>query len=248
MSNPTMTNYTNCLTLEQMEYLDLFDNIPYKVVKKLVKLHDETDFEVEIEDIPIDGCCMCSTSFTFKLEIDISKGSLPLMVEKEYCVIKEYNGSSPMAMYIGENLVYPESEEEEQDERYCDNDDCPYGGFCCFEVLEEHKGKPYICEGCSTGIGLQEQEEKEKQLNAVKTIIKYVYRYVLGYHEDEDGYGRCDCGGGYNTCTSCFWHYEEYEYACLKCRDLAEEGNRHDICTDCYNRECECESEEEEEE
>ena len=138
-------------------------------------------------------------------------------------------------------------EEEEQDERYCDNDDCPYGGFCCFEVLEEHKGKPYICEGCSTGIGLQEQEEKEKQLNAVKTIIKYVYRYVFGYHEEADGYGRCDCGGGYNT-QSCFWHYEEDVYACLKCRDLAEEGNRHDICTDCYNRECECESEEEEEE
>jgi len=93
----------------------------------------------------------------------------------------------------------------------------------------------------------EEEEEEEKQLNAVKTIIKYVYRYVLGYHEEADGYGRCDCGGGYNT-QSCFWHYEEYEYACLKCRDLAEEGNRHDICTDCYNRECECEKEEEEEE
>ena len=94
---------------------------------------------------------------------------------------------------------------------------------------------------------LEEAEDKVKQLNAVKTIIKYVYRYVFGYHEEADGYGRCDCGGGYNT-QSCFWHYEEYEYACLKCRDLAEEGNRHDICTDCYNRECECEKEEEEEE
>jgi len=93
----------------------------------------------------------------------------------------------------------------------------------------------------------EEEEEKEKQLNAVKTIIKYVYRYVLGYHEEADGYGRCDCGGGYNT-QSCFWHYEEYEYACLKCRDLAEEDDRHDICIDCYNRECECEKEEEEEE
>ena len=159
-----MTNYTNCLTLEQMEYLDLFDNIPYKDVKKLVKLDDETDFQVEIKDLPNDSGYMCSTSFTFKIEIDISQGSLPLMVEKEYCVIKEYNGSSPMAMYIGENLVEEEEEEEEEeDERYCDNDDCPYGGFCCFEVLEEHKGKPYICDGCSTGIGLQEQEEKEEK-------------------------------------------------------------------------------------
>ena len=107
----TMTNYTNCLTLEQMEYLDLFDNIPYKDVKKLVKLDDETDFEVEIKDLPTDSGYMCSTSFTFKLEINISQGSLPLMVEKEYCVIKEYNGSSPMAMFIGGNLVEEEEEE-----------------------------------------------------------------------------------------------------------------------------------------
>jgi hypothetical protein len=111
-----MANYTNCITLEQMEWLELFDEMPYKVVKKIVKLHDETDFEVDIEDLPNDGCCMCSTSFTFKLEIDISQGSLPLMVEKEYCVIKEYNGSSPMAMFIGENLIIEESSEEEEEE------------------------------------------------------------------------------------------------------------------------------------
>ena len=111
-----MANYTNCITLEQMEWLDLFDEIPYKVVKKLVKLHDETDFEVEIKDLPNDDYKMCSTSFKFTLEIDISQGSLPLMVEKHYCVIKEYNSSSLMAMYIGENLVYPESEEEEEEE------------------------------------------------------------------------------------------------------------------------------------
>ena len=154
-----MTNYTNCLTLEQMEYLDLFDNIPYKVVKKLVKLHDETDFKIEIKDLQHDDYNKRFTSFKFTLEIDISQGSLPLMVEKHYCVIKEYDGSSPMAMFIDESLV---DEEEEEDERYCDNDDCPYGGFCCFEVLEEHKGKPYICDGCSTGIGLQEQEQEEE--------------------------------------------------------------------------------------
>ena len=106
-----MANYTNCITLEQMEWLELFDEIPYKVVKKLVKLHDETDFEVEIKDLPNDSGYMCSTSFTFKLEIDISQGSLPLMVEKEYCVIKEYNSSSGMALSIL-NLVEEEEEEE----------------------------------------------------------------------------------------------------------------------------------------
>tara|TARA_R110002153_G_scaffold154586_3_gene306617 strand:+ start:1002 stop:1904 length:903 start_codon:yes stop_codon:yes gene_type:complete len=64
---------------------------------------------------------------------------------------------------------------KEEDERYCDNDDCPYGGFCCFEVLEEHKGKPYICEGCVTGKGLQEQEEVKRLAN-----MPYYKRVRLG--------------------------------------------------------------------
>ena len=58
---------------------------------------------------------------------------------------------------------YFECEEasEEEEERYCDNEDCPYGGYCYDEVKEKFKGKPYICVGCSTGKGLQEQEEEE---------------------------------------------------------------------------------------
>ena len=107
----TMTNYTNCLSLEQMEYLDLFDNIPYKDIKKIVKMDDDTDFQVEIKDLPNDSGYMCSTSFKFTIEIDISQGSLPLMVEKHYCVIKEYNSSSEMALYI---LTFVEEEEEEE--------------------------------------------------------------------------------------------------------------------------------------
>jgi hypothetical protein len=112
MTNFIMTNYTNCLSLEQMEWLDLFDTIPYKDIKKIVKMDDDTDFEVEIKDLPNDCGYMCSTSFTFKIEIDISQGSLPLMVVKEYCVIKEYNSSSEMALF----MLYLEEEEEEEEE------------------------------------------------------------------------------------------------------------------------------------
>ena len=87
-----------------------------------------------------------------------------------------------------------EEEEEEQDERYCDNDDCPYGGFCCFEVLEEHKGKPYICEGCSTGIGLQEQEEETGCVKCCSCdeaeATHKVFRDALGEYE--------------HTCDKCF--------------------------------------------
>ena len=142
-----MANYTNCLSLEQMEYLDLFDNIPYKVVKKLVKLHDETDFKIEIKDLQHDDYNKRFTSFKFTLEIDISQGSLPLMVDKHYCVIKEYNGSSPMAMYIGENLTYPESEEEEEEEKGCvkcgsaprHNQTDEDGSYLCLSCEEEEE-------------------------------------------------------------------------------------------------------------
>jgi hypothetical protein len=54
-------------------------------------------------------------------------------------------------------------EEEEKEERYCDNKDCPYLGYCYGEVKDEYEGKPYICVGCSTGKGLQEQEQEPKK-------------------------------------------------------------------------------------
>lgn len=108
-------DYTNCITLEQMLWLELFDEVPYKHIKKILKMHGETDFEVEIVNIPNnENLCptWCTTSFKFLLEIDISQGSLPLMVEKRFTVIKSYSSSSPMALYILENLVEEESEEE----------------------------------------------------------------------------------------------------------------------------------------
>jgi hypothetical protein len=180
-----MTNYTNCITLEQMEYLDLFDNIPYKVVKKIVKLDDETDFEVEIKDLPNDSGYMCSTSFKFTLEIDISQGSLPLMVEKHYCVIKEYNSSSPMAMFIDENLAYPTDEEEEEEEeeekeytieipvvglgycRYYDKEDRDKYVVYCKNAVWKMKGDKTArdMEGnyCETESEEEEEEEEEEE-------------------------------------------------------------------------------------
>ena len=152
----TETEYKTCITLEQMEYLDLFDNIHYKVVKKLVKLDDETDFEVEIKDLQHDDYNKRFTSFKFTLEVDISGGCLPLMVEKHYCVIKEYDGSSPMAMFIDENLV-EEEEDEEEDEEEEDKHECEL----CKKLVEETEYLP-------------SKEDKEKQqilaLNATRRL------------------------------------------------------------------------------
>ena len=53
---------------------------------------------------------------------------------------------------------FVENYKEEEEERYCDNEKCPYEGYCFGEVKEQFEGKPYICEGCVNGKGLQEEE------------------------------------------------------------------------------------------
>ena len=37
-----------------------------------------------------------------------------------------------------------------KEERYCDNKDCPYESYICFEELEKYYGKDWVCEKCST--------------------------------------------------------------------------------------------------
>ena len=117
----TMT-YTNCINMHHIEYLDLFDDLPYKYVKSIINCCKtdedkwEYDFEVDIKDLDCDRVAWCKTKFTFTLEIDVSGGSLPLMVDKKFVVIKEYNSSSPMALYICENLDEEEEEEEEEED------------------------------------------------------------------------------------------------------------------------------------
>ncbi len=60
----------------------------------------------------------------------------------------------------GSYLCLKCEEEDECEERYCDNKDCPYEGYCYGEVKDEYEGKPYICVGCATGKGIQEQEQE----------------------------------------------------------------------------------------
>lgn len=106
------TEYTNCLCKEQVEWLDLFDDIPYKHIKDTIK-DEDYDLEVEITDLECDRVAWCKTKFEFELKINISGGSLPLYVDKKFEVIKEYNNSSPMALFMLDlQLEVEESEEE----------------------------------------------------------------------------------------------------------------------------------------
>ena len=109
--------YTNTINYHAIEYLDLFDDLPYKYVKSIVRDGgDYYELDVEIEDIECDRAPLyCSIKISFELEIDVSQGYMPMMVTKSFQVIKEYNGSSPMAMFVGQNL-WEEDEEEEEEE------------------------------------------------------------------------------------------------------------------------------------
>ena len=102
-----MTNYTNCLSLKQVDYLELFDDLPYKYVKNLVKMDNETDFEVEIEDIVCDRVGWCETKFTFTISIND--------IDRTFEKVLYYNNSSPIALAIIE-LEYNEPSDESSDE------------------------------------------------------------------------------------------------------------------------------------
>jgi hypothetical protein len=179
----TETEYTNCISLEQMEYLDLFDKLPYKVVKKIVKMDDDTEFEVEIKDLPHDDYNKRFTSFKFTLEIDISQGSLPLMVEKHYCVIKEYVGSSPMAMFIDENLTIEVEEEEEEDIVF----HCESCKKAIVRDSEDHDFSKcdmedkWYCVDCPC-----EEEEEEEEVEEYAVILTDENGEVLKKSNDED--------------------------------------------------------------
>jgi hypothetical protein len=247
----TETEYTNCLTLEQMEYLDLFDEIPYKVVKKLVKLDDDTDFEVEIKDLPNDDYNKRFTSFKFTLEVDISGGCLPLMVEKHYCVIKEYDGSSPMAMFIDENLV----EEEEDEEDFEDFDENKK--YICWKcnrdftdecddrtTFEKRKERMYMCMSCHSD-GEEKEEESEEEEECVSHPPYHCdggCGKIMGEGNEDDCNRTCEsCDGeeeeeDKHECELCKKHVQETEYLPSKEDEEKQQILGNDYCLECYKK------------
>jgi len=107
-----MPQYTNCLMLSQMKWLDLFDDMPYGEIKQVIHGDDENDYQVDIQDIEDDECNYRTrkTQFTFDLE----HGEGFYRHTKTHKIIKEYDASSPMALFI-DDLCLEESDEEEED-------------------------------------------------------------------------------------------------------------------------------------
>ena len=104
--------YTNCISIETALYFDLFDDIPYKWLKLILDPsvdREDYDFEVEIEDIPVEEVIEgffrtspdCRTTFTFELRmVDYVRLGETHYKTKTFTKTIEYGGSSAFAMTL----------------------------------------------------------------------------------------------------------------------------------------------------
>ena len=91
--------YTKCLNMEQIDYLGLFDDIPYGQFKHFIK-EESYELEVKITDLECLRVPLCKTKFEFYLPMSTTRGSTTIVREEKFEVIIEYNNSSPMALFI----------------------------------------------------------------------------------------------------------------------------------------------------
>ena len=99
------------LIVEDAKYLELFEDIPYKYIKNII-YDDEEQLVVEITALDCDRVAYCRSKFEFELE------------DKKFKVIKEYNTSSPYALYLcGLEANEEEEEDEEEEEKEDEEED-----------------------------------------------------------------------------------------------------------------------------
>ena len=119
---------------------------------------------------------------------------------------------------------------DEDEERYCDNEVCPYGGYIYDEELEKYKGKEYVCVGCETGKGLQEREQEEDKDQHWGSAMS-----ILLYGKEEEVCSDCDRGFGQLDANDVEM-LGEGKYA--RCADCEDERFSHmeDACDECGDR------------
>ena len=100
-----------------MKNLNLFDDIPYKYIKDIIK-NDEDDIEVEIEDIDCDRECYCKTRFEFSIpQLYDERFGEKYYKDATFTIVKEYNSSSAFALMLCGLDEEEEEEEEEEDNK-----------------------------------------------------------------------------------------------------------------------------------
>jgi hypothetical protein len=123
MSSFKSRDFINEISVEDALYLELFDDIPYKwLIDKLSPScprtkRDEITFEVEITDCPVEKTVNgfiitsndCATQFNFEL---IHKINSKITKRSNFSKVVTYDVNSPMDIFICENLVYKDEDEE----------------------------------------------------------------------------------------------------------------------------------------
>jgi len=105
--------YREHLDFNDITYLKLFDEIPYKDVKNVIPKneYDWDDFQLAVSIEPMDASAswLRKTKFTFQITNDVScYAEEPYEEEiKNYVVFKEYDTTSFVAKYIENNLEVP---------------------------------------------------------------------------------------------------------------------------------------------
>jgi hypothetical protein len=108
-----MPQFPSIMTLEDMKYFDLFDDIPYKEVKYTTEFYDNSyDMDIEIYERPHESQVR-KIIFTFSLIIDDSPEQ-----RKKYDIEKEFDANSHYSLKLNE--LADESDSEDDDEY--DND------------------------------------------------------------------------------------------------------------------------------
>mgnify|MGYP001264516994 CR=1 FL=1 len=125
-------SYTNCINLNYaINELDLFDNIEYKYLKKLLNPsvdYDDYDFEVDIQDNPdnekprFETYCITVVKFdlenpNYDAEDSWNRENKTIRFTKRY----EYNGSSIMGLNFGN--LWIDEETSDEDEEYDEYDE-----------------------------------------------------------------------------------------------------------------------------
>jgi hypothetical protein len=161
--------YTNLISLNDALYFGLFDEIPFRQVKRFFDEgvnRDECDFEVYIENLPCDIPAWGKVLFEFSLMVlDINEnGMLTIMTNKRFTKEFGYNTSSCYALLLS-SLQIDEDEEEKEDEDEEDEDEDE-------EEKEEEKEE-------ERRDGIEEQQEKTEAVRVKRFDFEYK-RYFKG--------------------------------------------------------------------
>jgi len=143
--------YCEHLDFNDITYLKLFDDIPYKDVKNVIPKneYDWNDFQLAVSIEPMDASAswLRKTKFTFQITNDVScYAEEPYEEEiKNYVVFKEYDTTSFVAKYIENNLEVPPC--CYANGKYSAPIPCGCSQPCCVPDSDDEEEKPK-CKSC----------------------------------------------------------------------------------------------------